>query len=66
MENASRLFIADSGTTRHAVNSKIGMTNYRLLSDHTLSAASGEHLEVEGMGDLYVGFGLILNRSLVK
>ena len=51
-----KLIIADSGTTRHAVNSKIGMTNYRLLSDYTLSTASGEPLEVEGMSDLYVGF----------
>lgn len=56
LEKALRLFIADSGSTQHAVSSKIGMTNYRLLSSYTLFTASAEHLVGEGMGDLYVDF----------
>lgn len=40
------------------------MKNYGLLSDHTLTTASGEDLEVERMGCLYEGFRLDSEQKL--
>lgn len=52
VKRASKLSITDSGSTRDAVRSKLGMTIYRVLPYHHLYTASGEDLKVEGIGDL--------------
>lgn len=57
VKRASTLFIADSGSTRHAViPSMYGTTNYCLIPDHTMSTTSCDDLKVQGIGDLAVGF----------
>lgn len=66
MERASTLFVADSGTTRHAVNFKYSMTNYPVLPDHNLSTGSGEDLETEGylvLGTLSSDFDATLTKT---
>lgn len=55
MKRASTLFIADSGSTRHALSSRICLANYRVSPDHYLSTGSGKDFKVEGIGDLIVG-----------
>lgn len=57
VKRASTFPIADSGSTRRAVNSKYGMTNFHLLPDHTtVSNVSSEDPKVEGVEDFVVGF----------